>query len=162
MRNRGYRLFFWPAGIVLVLDQLSKLIVMGTLEHHASVPVINGFFSLVLVANRGMAFGIMNRQQNRLVFFLLILLAIAAIGVVIYWAGRQAKENPKILLGLGLVLGGAAGNLIDRLRLGYVVDFLDFFAGPYHWPAFNVADSAITIGTIWVALQLLRKGTRTL
>lgn len=143
---------------MLFLDQLSKLCIMATLEPYQSVPVVHGFFNLVLVRNRGMAFGIMNRHQGRLIFYFLILLTIAAIAILIYWAGRHASEKTRVLFGLGLILGGAVGNLVDRVRLGSVIDFLDFFLGRYHWPAFNLADSAITVGTIWVAIHLIRQG----
>ncbi|MBW2094089.1 MAG: signal peptidase II [Deltaproteobacteria bacterium] len=158
LKNKRNLFFIWPAGVVVFLDQLSKLVILATFEFHESFPVVHDFFNLVLVRNRGMAFGIMNRHQGRFVFYFLILLTIAAIAILIYWAGRQAKEKGRVLFGLGLILGGAVGNLIDRVRLGFVIDFLDFFAGRYHWPAFNLADSAITIGTIWVAIHLIRQG----
>jgi signal peptidase II len=151
--------FIWPAAVVFLLDQISKLAILGFFEQHASFRVVPGFFNIVLVRNRGMAFGIMNRQQGHFGSYLLILTTIAAIVLLIYWARRQGKERGKILFGLGLILGGAVGNLVDRVRLGSVTDFLDFYLGRYHWPAFNLADAAITIGAIWVALQLLRSGT---
>ena len=158
MKDKRNRLLIWPAVVVLFLDQLSKLVMVATLGLHEPVPVIKGFFNLVLFRNRGMAFGIMNRYQSRLVFYFLILLTIAAIAILIYWAARQAKGKKGLLFGLGLILGGAVGNLIDRIRLGSVIDFLDFFVGRYHWPAFNLADSAITIGTIWIAVHLIHQG----
>jgi len=158
LKDRRNLFFVWPAVAVLILDQLSKLIVMATFDPYESVPVIRGFFNLVLVRNRGMAFGIMNHHQGRLVFYFLILLTISAIVILIYWACRQAQGKTRVLFGLGLILGGAVGNLIDRVRLGSVIDFLDFFVGRYHWPAFNLADSAISVGTIWIAIQLIRQG----
>lgn len=158
LKNKRNLFFIWPAVVVLFLDQLSKLIITATFELYQSVPVVRGFFNLVLFRNRGMAFGMMNHRQGRLVFYSLILLTIAAIAVLIYWAARQAKEATRVLFGLGLILGGAVGNLVDRVRLGFVIDFLDFFVGRYHWPAFNLADSAITVGTIWVAIHLIRQG----
>jgi len=158
LKNKRKFFFIWPAVVVVFLDQLSKLVILATFKLHESIPVVRGFFNLVLVRNRGMAFGIMNRHQGRFVFYFLILLTIAAIAILIYWAGRQAKEATRVLFGLGLILGGAVGNLIDRVRLGSVIDFLDFFVGRYHWPAFNLADSAITAGTIWVAIHLIRQG----
>jgi signal peptidase II len=158
--KRKDHFFIWPAGAVFFLDQLSKLAILAFFDQHDSLRVVPGFFNIVLVRNRGMAFGIMNRHQGHFGSYFLILATIAAIVILIYWARRQPAERGKILFGLGLILGGAIGNLVDRARLGSVIDFLDFYLGRYHWPAFNLADSAITVGAIWVAIQLLRSGTR--
>ena len=157
--KRKDHFFIWPAAAVLFLDQLSKLVILTFFEQNHSLTVVHGFFNIVLVRNRGMAFGILNRQQGHFGTYFLILATIAAIIALIYWARRQGEKKGKILFGLGLILGGAIGNLVDRARLGSVIDFLDFCLGRYHWPAFNLADSAITIGAIWVAIQLLRSGT---
>ena len=146
---------FWPALIVILLDQTSKLAVMYGLRIHESVTVIAGFFNLVHVRNRGMAFGIMNRPDINFGFYFLICASITAIVVLLIWFFRQKQANARITVGLSLILGGAVGNLIDRLRIREVVDFIDIYLGSYHWPAFNVADSAITIGTFIVAISLL-------
>jgi signal peptidase II len=154
--TRKDHFFVWPAVTVLVLDQLSKLIILRLFRLHDSLTVVPGFFNIVLFRNRGMAFGIMNRHPGHFSSYFLILATIAAIGILIYWARRQGAEKTGILFGLGLILGGALGNLVDRIRLGSVVDFLDFHVGSFHWPAFNLADSAITIGTILIAIHLIR------
>ena len=147
----------WPALLVVVLDQLSKLLVILFLRVHESVPVIDGFFSLVHVRNRGMAFGFMSRSHADFAFWFLVAASIIAIGVLLFWFFRLKDGDNRITLGLSLILGGAVGNLIDRLRFREVVDFLDVFWGPYHWPAFNVADAAITVGTFLVAITLIFK-----
>jgi signal peptidase II len=137
------------------LDQLSKFFVLKHLPLHQTRPVIEGFFQLVHVRNRGMAFGLLNRPGIEFGLYLLIAASIGAVALLLVWSLRLGDRNQRVLPGLSLIVGGAIGNLIDRVRLGEVVDFLDFFAGSYHWPAFNVADCAITVGTIWVALLLL-------
>ena len=153
-KGKYARLIIWPALIVSALDQLSKLAVLRSLRLHESVTVIPGFFDLVHVRNRGMAFGFMNRPGMDLGFCFLVGASIAALVLILIWCIRLKDRDPRLTLGLSLIMGGAMGNLIDRLRFGEVVDFLDLYAGSFHWPAFNVADSAITVGTIWVALCL--------
>lgn len=102
-----------------------------------------------------MAFGLMNRPGMEWGFYLLAVTTLAAVLLLIFWFTRLKDEERKWVLALSFIVGGALGNLIDRLRLQEVVDFLDFYVGPYHWPAFNVADSAITVGTFWLALNML-------
>lgn len=145
----------WPALAVVLLDQISKLAIIGTLRVYESVPVLKGFFNLVHVRNRGMAFGLMNRQDVVLPSYIFLAATMGAIVLLLVWSFRLRRSASRTTLGLSLILGGALGNLIDRLRFGEVVDFLDFYLGPYHWPAFNVADSAITVGTFLVAISLL-------
>jgi len=145
----------WPALAVVLLDQLSKFAILHSLRVYESIPVLNGFFNLVHIRNRGMAFGIMNRQDVDLPFYFLLAATIGAIILLVFWFFRLKQGPSRMILGLSLILGGAIGNLIDRLRFGEVIDFLDFYVGPYHWPAFNVADSAITVGTFLVAISLL-------
>ena len=155
--RRNYALIIWPALLIIVLDQVSKLFVIRGLRVHESVPVIEGFFNLVHVRNRGMAFGLMNRGNADFGFWLLVSTSIIAIALLLFWFFRLKDGDTRITLGLSLILGGAVGNLIDRLRFREVVDFLDVFAGSYHWPAFNVADAAITTGTFLVAITLFFK-----
>jgi len=145
----------WPAVAVVFLDQLSKFFVLRYVPLHDAIPVIEGFFNLVHVRNRGMAFGLMNRPGIDLGFYFLVAASMGAVLFLLLWSLRLRDENQRILPGLSLIMGGALGNLVDRIRFREVVDFLDFFLGPYHWPAFNLADSAITIGTLWVAFLLI-------
>ena len=145
----------WPALMVILLDQASKLAVTHGLRIHESVTVIAGFFNLVHARNRGMAFGIMNRPDINFGFYILLCASLTAIVLLLIWFFRLKHDNTRITVGISLILGGAVGNLIDRLRFRAVIDFLDFYLGSYHWPAFNVADSAITVGTFLVAISLL-------
>ncbi len=147
------------ASAVVILDQISKLAVVRTIPLHESIPVIPGFFDLVHIRNRGMAFGILNRPGENLSYFLLIGMTVLAVVVLLCLFRTITGSNPKAGFGLSLVIGGALGNLIDRIRIREVVDFLDVYIGSLHWPAFNVADSAITVGGIWLAVVLLREGT---
>lgn len=154
MKRNSYLLIV-PALAVILLDQVSKYIILRTIALHESIPVIGGFFSLVHTRNRGMAFGLMNRPGSDFSFYFLVAATIAAVLLLLFWFTKLKDEESRLIFGLSLILGGAIGNLIDRLRLREVIDFLDFHVGTYHWPAFNVADSAITVGTFWVAINLL-------
>ena len=153
--KRNYHLLIWPALSIVVLDQISKYIVLKSIEIHRSIPMISGFFDLVHTRNRGMAFGMFNRPGSDLGYYLLLSATFVAVILLLFWFSRLKQEERILAPGLSLILGGAIGNLIDRIRLREVIDFLDFHIGPYHWPAFNVADSAITVGTFWVVLSLL-------
>jgi signal peptidase II len=153
--KRNYHLLIWPALSIVVLDQISKYMVMTRIDIHRSIPVVSGFFNLVYTRNRGMAFGIFNRPGTDLGYYLLLSTTFVAVILLLFWFSRLKRGERILTPGLSLILGGAIGNLIDRIRLREVTDFLDFYIGPYHWPAFNVADSAITIGTFWVVLSLL-------
>ncbi|MFH0844017.1 MAG: signal peptidase II [Pseudomonadota bacterium] len=152
---KRYNRLFLPALAVVICDQLSKYAVVRSIHLHDVVPVIEGFFNLVHVRNRGMAFGIMNRSDMDFGLYILVAATIGAILLLVFWFQRLHKEEWRMALGLPLILGGAAGNLIDRIRLKEVIDFLDFYVKGYHWPAFNVADSAITVGTIWIAFNVI-------
>lgn len=151
--SRGkYRRLGWIAGSVVVLDQLTKGIILARLDLYHSIPVVPGFFNITHVQNPGGAFGFLAQQSplvRGIVFLLMSFLAVC----LIFWFYRNTPATHRFLaLGFALIFGGAIGNLIDRLRLGKVVDFLDFHIGAWHWPAFNVADSAITTG---IAIFLL-------
>jgi signal peptidase II len=146
---------FIPGLAVIFLDQVSKGLVLQKLSVHARIPLVEGLFNLVHVRNRGMAFGLMNRAESGWMFYALVAATIAAIALLFFWFTRLEQNNKRITTGFSLIIGGAIGNLIDRVRLGEVIDFLDFHIHRYHWPAFNIADAAITVGTFWVALHLL-------
>ncbi len=147
-------------GLVLVLgvalDQLSKWWVAQTIPPQAIVPVIPDFFNLVHVYNKGAAFGLLSTWSagGVRIFFIAINLIIVAILGYLYW--RTPRSYPLFLWGYSLVLSGALGNLLDRLRLGEVLDFLDFYVGRHHWPAFNVADSLICVGAGLLVLAMWR------
>ena len=138
--------------LVAVSDQLTKLWIVQQFQLHETLPVIPGFFNLTLLYNSGAAFGILSGLPMlwRQIFFISI--SVAALTALII---MQYKLGPRHILysvSFSLISGGALGNMIDRLRWGKVVDFLDFYIGKYHWPAFNVADCGITVG---IALFLL-------
>ncbi len=153
--KRNDHLLLWPALTVVVLDQISKVLIQATIPVHGSVPILGGFFDLVHVRNRGFAFGLMNRPTGPLFFAFMLAATAGALALLLCWFRRLREGRWPVILGISLILGGAVGNLIDRLRYREVIDFLDFYIGPYHWPAFNLADSAITVGTIGLALIML-------
>ena len=152
-RNGG--LFALIIILVTILDQFTKFLVLWKINLHDSVPLISGFFSIVHTRNRGMAFGFLNNPAPGPAFYFLTGASILAILLIGYWFSRLKDYEKSLVPGLALILGGALGNLIDRLRIGEVIDFLDLQIGSYHWPAFNIADSCISIGTIWVVVCLL-------
>jgi signal peptidase II len=146
----GYALAVVAA--IVLLDQVTKALVMRSFVLHESMPIIPSFFSLTYVRNPGAAFGLLAQQPAgfRTIFFILVsIVALVLLGSM--YAGAPAGAR-LLRGGLVLVMAGAVGNFIDRLRFGEVIDFLDFYVRDWHWPAFNVADSCITIG---VGLLLL-------
>jgi len=136
--------------VIIVFDQITKWIALFGLNLGENPITVTSFFNLVLVWNRGVSFGMFN---NAGAYGPLILsgIAIAVVLGLLYWL-RQA-ENKLTVMALGLVIGGALGNVIDRFRFGAVVDFLDFHIAGYHWPAFNVADAAICVGAVLLLLD---------
>ncbi len=146
------------ASAVVVLDQLSKAAVLGFFTGHrlGEREKVTPFFDIVLIYNRGMSFGLFN-SGGGLNALLFSLVAAVIVTVLTYWLSRV--ESPLLAVAIGLIIGGAIGNVIDRIRFGAVVDFLDFHVGTWHWPAFNVADSAICVGVAAMLLDglLLRR-----
>ncbi|MGW8160892.1 MAG: signal peptidase II [Desulfobulbales bacterium] len=140
------------AAVVVIVDQLTKLWIMTTFVLHGEKSVIPGFFNLVYVTNTGAAFGFLAGSKSWLRQTFFIAVAIIALIVILVAYDHLKKQGRIFIYSLALIAGGAIGNLLDRLRFGSVVDFLDFYVGAHHWPAFNVADSAITTG---VALFIL-------
>lgn len=149
--------FLLLALAVLAFDQWTKWLVEAHLPHHASIAILPSFVSLTHVRNSGVAFGLFAGGEARL---LLAALGLAALAVVGAYFVRTPNERRRLLLALSLVLGGAVGNLLDRFASGAVTDFLDLSLGSHHWPAFNVADGAITVGLLLLALDALRPEPR--
>ena len=145
------------SAVVIILDIWTKQLVLKSIQLHEAIPVIPNFFQLVHVRNTGAAFGIGANASSKLVPILLNLGAIAVFCVVVVYAFRTAVTDRLLQTGLHLILGGAIGNLLDRFRFGYVVDFLDVYVGNAHWPAFNVADSAICIGIALLFFDMRKK-----
>jgi len=140
---------------VLVIDQITKLMVIGSIPEYHSIPVIDGFLSLTHVRNTGAAFGLFANAPAGPVRAGLVLVSVLA--VVLIWAyAREGWHDRSVVAAFGLILGGALGNLLDRLRLHEVVDFVDVYWGQYHWPSFNVADTAITLGAVTLFLGMAR------
>ena len=154
--KKDYLLFIGLALIILLLDQASKWMAVSHIEAHESLSVIPGFFNLVLVKNRGMAFGILSQTRSGFYYFFLLATTIGVVGVILFFFFWIKERKKWLTVGLSCILGGALGNLVDRARLGYVIDFLDFFLKDYHWPAFNVADSSVTIGTFWLLFNIIK------
>jgi len=102
-----------------------------------------------------MAFGILSQSRSGFSYYFLLATTIVAIGVILFFFCWTKREQKWLTVGLSLILGGAIGNLMDRIRLGYVIDFLDFFLKAYHWPAFNMADTAVTAGTFWLLINII-------
>lgn len=151
MRSR-YTIVLGLASLLIVLDQATKLIIAKSIPLGSEQEVIPGFFNLVHVLNRGAAFSFLNRGDISWQRYLFIGISCLASLLILYLV-RMAKENDRLMFwGFGFILGGAIGNLVDRIRIGSVVDFLDFYLGPYHWPAFNVADSSIFVGACLLIL----------
>jgi signal peptidase II len=151
------RLGWLCAGAVFAADQVSK---WWILEHVMNPPrfiEVTPFFNLVLVWNRGITFGVFSGAPDWIPWVLIAFALIVAVALAV-WLRRA--DAAMLACALGAVIGGAVGNVIDRLRFGAVVDFLDFHAFGYHWPAFNVADSAIVIGVGLLMLDSLKSGTR--
>jgi len=136
------------AVVVAILDQLSKALILAHFAGRAfSVDTLTPFFNLVLTFNRGVSFGMFNAGPGSGSGLNAILFSLAAAVIVaglIYWLKRVT--SPLLAVAIGLIVGGAVGNVVDRIRYGAVADFLDFHIGNYHWPAFNLADSAICLG----------------
>ncbi|MBI3359258.1 MAG: signal peptidase II [Nitrospirae bacterium] len=141
-------------GSVLVLDQISKAYIDHAFSLHESLPIIPDLFSITYVRNKGAAFGLFAGRSSlfRAFFFSGVsLLAFSFLALMVY---QVPKDDKWQTTALSLLLGGAIGNIVDRVRMSEVIDFLDFYIGAYHWPAFNVADSAITIGVTLLMLHL--------
>jgi signal peptidase II len=134
------------AGVVLILDQVTKIAAAASLVLHEPVGLLP-FFNLTLIHNSGAAFGFLSWASGWQNLFFIVVAAVACV-VIVVMLQRMGGRDPWLATALALILGGAAGNLIDRVLYGYVVDFADFFVGAWHWPAFNVADSAISIGAV--------------
>ena len=147
--------WLWLAALVLVLDQITKVLVMNQLAAYQDMIPLTSFFNLVHVHNTGAAFSLFADQPGwQRYFFLAIGLGASAL---MFYLMRQTRGRPLFSIALALILGGAVGNVIDRARYGHVIDFLDFHVAGWHWPAFNVADAGITVGAVLLVLDSLRR-----
>lgn len=151
-----YRWLWLSLGVVL-LDQLSKQLIESSLMVYETIPVLP-FFNLTLAYNEGAAFSFLSDQGGWQRWFFSLVAAVVVV-VLVVWLSRLKGER-MLAVSLSLVIGGAVGNLLDRLFIGHVVDFLDFFYQSYHWPAFNVADMAISLGVVLMFVDALFGGGR--
>ena len=145
----------WLA-VILILDQLTKYIVDRTIPLHHSIPVIDDVFSLTYIRNTGAAFGMLAGSAAHFRLPFLVIFSLVAIGFIIVMVRRLPPGETGLITALAFILGGAIGNLIDRVVYGEVIDFLDFYWSTYHWPAFNLADSFITVGVLITVFYLIR------
>jgi len=148
---------FIPLLVVgLVLDQVTKVLVMLKLPMGSQVPLIPGLLNLVHIHNKGAAFGLFSGWSAEFAWLFFVATTGLVLGVLGYLLWRLPDDHWPAALGYSLILTGALGNMIDRVRLGEVVDFIDVYWGRYHWPAFNVADSLVCVGTailVWVIIR---------
>ena len=144
--------------VIVVLDQATKIVVDRSMVLHSSLPIIDGIFNLTYIRNTGAAFGLFSGNHEAFRVPFLITVSVAAIGFIIILLRRLAADATGLITALSFILGGAVGNLIDRVIYGEVIDFLDVYWRDYHWPAFNVADSFITIGVLITVYYLIKAG----
>jgi len=157
MSDARVRLALFVAFAVLLVDQATKALVEASMRPHQSIDVFP-FFALSYVRNTGAAFGVLAAAPPSVRLPLFIVVTIVAVGALVSFLRRTPPDQSWLVAALGGILGGAIGNLVCRVRYGEVIDFLDVHWGDLHWPAFNVADSAITVGVAIVLLQGLRGG----
>ena len=148
MKSKKLFVVFLSAVIVIFLDQLTKFIITNTLELNQSIPIIKNIFHLTYITNTGSVFGILKGWQLPLIFF-----SVAVIGAVLYYLSEIKEKETFLQLFAGFIIGAAAGNLIDRVVFGHVIDFLDFRI----WPVFNIADSFITVSVIFLVVYFWKR-----
>lgn len=146
--------WLWLSVVVIVLDQFTKALATDHLLMHDPVPVLP-LFNLTLMHNTGAAFSFLSQAGGWQRWFF-VAIAIIVSGALTAWLRQLQRHQAWLAMALALVLGGALGNVWDRIMLGYVVDFIDLYYGDWHWPAFNIADSAITIGAVMLLIDAVR------
>ncbi len=156
--KRKYHILTIVVSGIIILDQASKFYIEQTMRLHQSRVIIEGLFNLTHIRNPGAAFGILADHENGVRTLFLTGVGLLAVLLLAFYFTRSPEEAWLSHLSFALILGGAFGNLLDRIRLGAVVDFLDFYVGQFHWPAFNVADSSISVGlTLLVILSFVKR-----
>ena len=153
MKNK-YVFLFFVSGVLVIMDQYSKLMVSLHIPLNYSVKVVEGFFSLTHIRNSGVAFGLFASQQSEYKALMFVAISTVAIIAILVIFHQTPKEKKMVQMGLVLIFSGAIGNLIDRVLHGEVIDFVDFFINRHHFPAFNIADSCITIGVTLMVIDL--------
>ena len=153
--GRGALAWLWLSAVVIVLDLATKELALRTLALHDPIAVVDGLLNWMLTYNYGAAFSFLSDASGWQRWFFSAL-AVVISGLLTVWLRRLPRSDWRQALPFALIIGGALGNLVDRLRFGYVVDFIDVYWGSYHWPAFNVADSAISVGAVLLVVFGLR------
>lgn len=153
-RHLSRALYAAVAITVLIGDQMTKRMVENAIPEHAVIPIVPRFLNLTHVKNPGAAFGLFADSPALWKTFVLIVVSIVVLAVVVRIALKTPRLDWPSGIGLGLIVGGAVSNLLDRIREGRVVDFVDVYLGRYHWPAFNMADAAIVVGAGFVILHV--------
>ncbi len=156
MKNK-YTFVSMLALLVLGLDQATKLWIQATLSRYDALSIIPGLFDLVYVLNKGAAFGFLNRADIHWQTYFFIGVSAMAVVLIFHLVKTVDRRDPALFTGLGCILGGAVGNMIDRIRIGQVIDFLDFYIAGHHWPAFNVADMAISTGAFLLLVSFYQR-----
>lgn len=157
MKSR-YLLFAAIAAVGIIIDQITKIVIDRSMQLYDSIPVVENFFHLTYVRNKGAAFSFLSNASWRLPFFISV--SIIAAGVILI-AFRKLRDDQELAhISLAMIFSGAVGNLIDRVRLGEVIDFLDAHWYRHHWPAFNVADSLICVGVFLLAIDMVLEEKR--
>ena len=157
MLKNKFILFSIISTIIVVLDQITKILVLDKMPLYHSIAIIDGFFNLTHIHNTGGAFGLLADQHPILRAVIFLGISILSLFIILYYYAKTPPQFPMLRMGLSLIFGGAVGNIADRIRMGEVVDFLDFYIGNYHWPAFNVADSAVSVGVVILIYYMLIK-----
>ena len=154
VNNAGMLKWLWLSVLVIVLDQLTKSVASAELFMHQPVNIFPGF-NFTLMHNEGAAFSFLSDASGWQRWFLATIAISVSVGIII-WLKKLSVDQTLMAISLAMILGGAIGNLWDRLLLGYVIDFIDVYWQQYHWPAFNIADSAITVGAVLFVIDSLR------
>lgn len=150
-------IFILSTLVIVVCDQVTKFWVVSSIPVNRAIEVIPGFFELVHARNPGAAFGMFSQSASEYRSLFFIAISVVALAVILWFIITTKEMDAYLLAGYIFFFGGAAGNLIDRILYGEVIDFLDFYVGTFHWPAFNVADSSLCIGTACFFLHVFRK-----
>jgi len=156
-KHKKYSITALVAFSVVILDQLTKYLIIKTFPLYKSVDIIENYLAIVHIRNKGIAFGLLAGQGSAIRLVLLIITSLLAISFIFYLLKTLSDKQHYAIITLSLILGGAIGNLIDRIRWGEVVDFIDVHWYRYHWPAFNCADSAISLGLVLLLTGIVIK-----
>lgn len=156
--NLKYLIFITCSTVILILDQATKIYIDRVMDLYTSITVVPNFFNITYLRNKGAAFGFLANTTYRIPFFIFV--SLVAIVVILVVFARLRQDQKLTAFSLALILSGAVGNLIDRIRFGEVIDFLDAHWYGHHWPAFNVADSAICVGVFLLAIDMFLEEKR--